>query len=136
MYYSQKQLNALGNIVANREGRSWEEILEHYQREMRRALARPPACGSGTNVLMHALGYVSQDLSKAEKADFLDALQQYRQGKLPLTVPLRLMRSWIIRFEQPYLARQSFLQPFPEEFLELMSNDACSGRGLWSAGRE
>jgi len=49
---------------------------------------------------------------------------------LPMTVPLGLIRSLAARFDSDYIRKQRFLDPFPEEFLELMSNDACLGREL------
>lgn len=132
MYYSQKELAALGRLVANQEGYGPSDLADRYQAHLRLALARPPRCGSGVNVLLHAFGYVSADLNQAEKAEFLDALQMYRDGKLPITVATGMLRSWIARFDQGYLRQQTFLQPYPEEFLDVMSNDACVGRDLWS----
>ncbi|HSV42199.1 MAG TPA: DUF523 and DUF1722 domain-containing protein [Methanomassiliicoccales archaeon] len=132
MYYSQKELAAMGNIVANRKGAAIDAMVEEYVHHLRSALVRPPRCGSGTNVMLHAFGYVSDHLNSEEKALFLDALHRYREGKLPMTVATGMVRSWIARFNVPYLRQQTFLQPFPAEFLELMSNDACIGRDLWS----
>jgi uncharacterized protein YbgA (DUF1722 family) len=132
MYYDQKEMRALGTLVANREHLSTKLVLDHYSEHLSSALARPPRCGSAINVLMHAMGYFSEELNGEEKGTFLETLEQYRQGKVPMTVPLGMIRSWIARFDTPYLRQQSFLQPFPEEFLELMSNDACVGRDMWS----
>ena len=108
--------------------RSWNAIRTH----LHAAMARPPRCGSGVNVLLHAFGYVSSDLNPEEKAEFLDALQKYRDGKLPITVAVGMIRTWIARFDQEYLRQQTFLQPYPSEFLDVMSNDACIGRDLWT----
>jgi uncharacterized protein YbgA (DUF1722 family)/uncharacterized protein YbbK (DUF523 family) len=132
MYYSQKELAAMGRLVANQEGDGYPELIGKYQAHLRMALARPPRCGSGVNVLLHAFGYISTELNQAEKSEFLDALQGYRDGKLPITVAIGMLRSWIARFDQRYLRQQTFLQPYPAEFLDVMSNDACVGRDLWS----
>lgn len=132
MYYSQKELAAMGSLVANQEGDGYPELIGKYQDHLRMALARPPGCNSGVNVLFHAFGYVSGELNQAEKSEFLDSLQGYRDGKLPITVAIGMLRSWIARFDQGYLRQQTFLQPYPEEFLDVMSNDACVGRDLWA----
>jgi uncharacterized protein YbgA (DUF1722 family) len=65
------------------------------------------------------LGYFSPALSSDEKAFFLDALQQYRQGTLPLSVPTHLLKGWIVRFGQDYLSTQSYFQPYPQELADL-----------------
>jgi hypothetical protein len=54
------------------------------------------------------------------------AAAPYRLRKVPLSVPLSLGNSWIIRFGQPYLQQQTFLQPYPEELLEI--SDSGKGR--------
>lgn len=130
MHYNQKELRTLGNIVANRDGRPTEEVLSEYSERFHMALSRPPRCGSGVNMMMHAFGYFSKDLNLEEREIFLGALKGYSEGKLPMTVPLGLIRSLAARFDSDYIRKQRFLDPFPEEFLELMSNDTCLGREL------
>ena len=74
---------------------------------------------------MHALGYVSDGLTPAEKGYFLDLLTAYREGRVPLSTPLSVLRAWVLRFGEPYLSGQAFLSPFPEALLSLRD----SGRG-------
>jgi len=74
---------------------------------------------------MHALGYFKEGLNSEEKAFFLDSLQRYRTGKVPLSVPVGILRSWVVRFREPYLAQQALFQPYPEQLIEI----ADSGKG-------
>jgi uncharacterized protein YbgA (DUF1722 family) len=60
-------------------------------------LPRPRRYTSMINVLMHALGYVSDGLEAAEKALFLDTLEKYRAGQVPLSVATMLLKSWAIQ---------------------------------------
>ncbi len=119
MTYHQTELRALGRIVANPDKRPFDQVVADYEQHLYSALARPPRCTSHINVLMHALGYFSDELSREEKAFFLDALQRYREGKSPSSTPRSLIRSWIVRFGQEYLAQQTCFEPYPEELLEL-----------------
>lgn len=128
MAYSQKNLRVLGRIVANPEKRPMDEVLTDYERHLWDALVRAPRRNSGINVLMHALGYFSKSLSSREKAFFLDALERYRVGKIPLSAPIGIMNSWIVRFEEPYLMQQAFFEPYPEELVEI--TDSGKGREL------
>ncbi|KPL19265.1 MAG: cytoplasmic protein [candidate division Zixibacteria bacterium SM23_81] len=128
MAYNQKELRNLGRLVANLEKRPVAEILEDYEKHLACALARPPRYLSNINVLMHALGFFSKELSAKEKAFFLDALERYRNEKVPFSVPLNLTRAWVVRFEQEYLGQQTFFDPYPEALLEI--SDSGKGRKL------
>lgn len=125
MAYSQAKLKVLGNIVANRENKELTELIEDYRAEFSAALSHAPKHTSHINALMHTLGYFSDKISSGEKQYFLDSLQSYRNGKLPLSVPQGLIRSWIVRFDETYLKEQTFFRPFPEELTEI----ADSGKG-------
>ncbi|MDD5557398.1 MAG: DUF1722 domain-containing protein [bacterium] len=129
MAHSEGELRALGALVANRPRRRAAEALAEYERGLRRALRLPPKPGACVNVLMHALGHVSRGISGREKAFLLDALRRYRAGRVPLSAPVAVVRSLIVRFEEPYLAGQLFFAPFPEELVEV--SDSGKGRELW-----
>ncbi len=128
MAYHQKELRILGRLVANLEKRPPAGVMEDYEQHLAIALARPPRYVSNINVLMHALGYFSRELSAREKAFFLDALERYRNEKVPLSVPLNLVRSWVVRFGQEYLGQQTFFLPYPEALMEI--TDSGKGRKL------
>jgi len=119
MAYHQTELRALGRIVANPDRRPFAEVAAAYEEHLAHALERPPRNTSNINVMMHALGYVSDGLSAGEKRHFLHALDEYRGGRMSLSAPLVLLQSWIERFDQPYLREQSFLEPYPLELLDL-----------------
>ena len=128
MAYNQKELRILGRLVANPEKRPPADIFEQYAEHLASALSRPPRYVSNINVLMHALGYFSGELSAREKGFFLDALERYRNEKVPLSVPLNLARAWVIRFGQEYLEQQTFFLPYPEALMEI--TDSGKGRKL------
>jgi uncharacterized protein YbgA (DUF1722 family)/uncharacterized protein YbbK (DUF523 family) len=128
MAYHQAEMRAMGRIVANHDHRPDVDIFADYGRHLARALARPPRFTSIINVLMHALGYVSDRLSSGEKAFFLDALEKYRGGKVPLSACTTLVRAWAVRFDVPSLSQQTYLDPYPESLVEI--TDSGKGREL------
>lgn len=119
MAYHQTELRALGRIVANPDKRPFTGVAAGYEEHLAHALARPPRSTSNINVMMHALGYVSDGLSAEEKRHFLRALDEYREGRMSLGAPLVLLQSWIERFDQPYLRGQTYLEPYPRELMDL-----------------
>jgi uncharacterized protein YbgA (DUF1722 family)/uncharacterized protein YbbK (DUF523 family) len=126
MAYNEQELRLMGRIVANPQKKPVAEVLAEYETHLWEALAGPPRRTAGINVLMHALGYFSKQLSSEEKAYFLDSLEKYRAKKAPLSVPVSILGAWIVRFEEPYLARQTFFAPYPEPLIAI--SDSGKGR--------
>jgi uncharacterized protein YbgA (DUF1722 family)/uncharacterized protein YbbK (DUF523 family) len=122
--YNQKQLRILGKIVANQEKRPIESIMTLYENNLYLAFSNPPSVGSNINVLLKIMGYFSSELTREEKAFFLKTTEQYKESKLPLSACKSILRSWIIRFQNEYLSTQTFLEPYPEELVDLDSYSA------------
>jgi uncharacterized protein YbgA (DUF1722 family)/uncharacterized protein YbbK (DUF523 family) len=126
MAVNQKEMRALGKIVANHDKKKLEQVFKEYGIHFRMALATVPRISSNINVLMHALGYFKNELKAAEKSYFLKTLDKYRDGKIPSSVPVGIIHAWIARFEQQYLAGQTFFEPYPEELIRI--SDSGKGR--------
>ena len=114
---NREALRAAGRIVANTAALQLPAVIDAYEKELARALARPARDRSNVKVLQHAVGYFSPDLTAPEERLFLEALDDYRTGRVALTVPLTLIQFWIARFEQPYLVTQTFFQPYPNALM-------------------
>ena len=126
MAYNQTELRLLGKITANPGKRPVPEILAAYEKGLHRVLARGPKYTSNINVLMHCLGYFKSQLKPAEKAHFLDLMEGFRAGRVLLSTLQALLGSWVLRFENDYLAGQSFFAPYPPALVEL--GDSGKGR--------
>jgi uncharacterized protein YbgA (DUF1722 family) len=118
----------LGKVVANHEKKPVEQVLGDYERGLGYAFAKPARDTSYINVLMHLMGHFSERLSSEERSFFLNTLEEYRDERVPLSVPLGILKSWAIRFEDDYLSRQTLVQPFPEELTDI--SDSGKGRNI------
>lgn len=127
MAYNQKELRILGSIVANHVQNKPEKVFSDYAEHFKKAFDKPAKFTSNINVLMHGLGYFAEQLSSAEKKFFLNTLEEYRREQIPLSVPLRLLRAHIIRFNEKYLMQQVFFDPYPLDLVEI--TDSGKGRG-------
>lgn len=119
MVYSQVNLRNLGKITANHENKDIEEILDEYEQCLQKALSRKTSTKRNINMLLHLFGYFSKDVSQEEKAYFLENLDDYTNSRIPFSVPLSLLRSWIIRFENDYLRDQTIFQSFPQTLTDV-----------------
>jgi uncharacterized protein YbgA (DUF1722 family)/uncharacterized protein YbbK (DUF523 family) len=137
MAHSQAELRTLGNIVANRQGLGFQDLAKLYRQHLMAALEKPPRPASNANVLSHMMGYFSGELSGEEKEDFARGIERYRNRKVPLSALTSILRSWIARFDEPYLKDQTFFQPYPEELVELCADTQCewSGEELFEGRR-
>ncbi len=123
MIYSQKALKDAGRIVAYHSKKTLGKALEDYENVLIHLFQNPPRRPSVINVLMHIMGYFSKQLSPEEKAFFLDQLELYREEKIPLSSPVLILQSWIIRFKNDYLKNQIFFEPYPRELVSVSDSD-------------
>ena len=65
------------------------------------------------NVLLHMLGYFKKLLSGDEKREMLEVVDQYRNGSVPLIVPITLVNHYVRKYGVQYLAGQFYLHPHP-----------------------
>jgi uncharacterized protein YbgA (DUF1722 family) len=79
-------------------------------------------------MIQHAFGFISDNLEAGEKKFFLNSIEEYRDERIPLSVLIKLLNSYALRFKQDYLLRQTFLNPFPLELVDI--TDSGKGRNL------
>ena len=131
MAYNQQQLKRLGQIIANKNQNSIEEIIKNYEINLHLMFKKSPRCTSNINVLMHAFGYFKDNLSKKEKSFFLDSIELYRSGRISLASLISIIKSWIVRFDEQYLEQQKYFSPYPEELIHAENIDSCLSRDYW-----
>lgn len=127
--HSQKESRIMGNIVANRENLKFAEQARLYRKHLSEALKRPPKYTSKVNVLMHSLGYFSDQLSLDEKTYFLQNIQRYKERRITFSALMAMLQSWIVRFGEEYLRNQTFFEPFPGDLIELCRDTQCEWAG-------
>jgi uncharacterized protein YbgA (DUF1722 family) len=76
----------------------------------------------------HAACFFKKGVSAMEKAYFADTLAKYRKNRAPLRSPVSVIKAWIVRFGQTYLAGQAFFEPYPDELVSVA--DSGTGRKL------
>ena len=74
--------------------------------------------GKHTNVLQHVMGFLKDDLTAQDKQELVALIEEYRQGTIPLIVPLTLLKHHIGRCSTPeWLHCQVYLNPYPKELM-------------------
>jgi len=118
MSYNQLAMTKMGRIAADIKKKSFIIGRDRYYKHLLNIFSKRARYTSNINTLMHVMGYFKNQLSVKEKKHFLDLLDQYRNKKVPLSSPSALLASWIYRFNNEYLMKQSFFNPFPKQLVE------------------
>ncbi|MEA3384200.1 MAG: DUF523 and DUF1722 domain-containing protein [Campylobacterota bacterium] len=113
---SQNSYKELGKIVANKDKKDIDDILEEYKDGFLKAIAIKNSIKKTYNVLLHIFGYFKKDLTQEEKEFILIACDEYKAGIIPLVAVTKILNLYVIRFDEQYLKTQKFLNPYPREF--------------------
>jgi len=105
----------MGRVVAHLHDGPLPEIMARYQDLLLTCLRFKTTIKKNANVLYHLLGYFKQELSADEKQELLEVIEHYRQGIVPLIVPVTLINHYVRKYRQPYLQGQYYLHPHPLE---------------------
>ncbi len=117
MAHDPKMYKSLGQTVAAAGRRPRADLAADYRRGFMAAMARRATPGRNANALNHMAGHVKRHLDAAGRAELSELIEDYRNGLVPLIVPVTLLRHFARRFEIGYLAGQSYLDPHPKELM-------------------
>lgn len=117
MSHSPKIAAEMGRLAAENADVPDEEILPRYQNLLVSAMGLFATPAKHVNVLMHLVGYFKKVLTPDEKAEFLEIVEEYRAGRLPLVVALTLISHFVRKYDAGYLKTQWYLQPHPKELM-------------------
>lgn len=110
-----QQYKALGQRVATIGNTPLDEFAPPYFSQLMAALKKTASRGNHSNVLQHLSGYLKHDLGREDKQELQHLITQYRDGIVPLVVPLTLLKHHFRRHPDRYVANQAYLQPHPED---------------------
>ena len=107
----------LGRLVASAGSLERAALREEYEREFMDTLAIPATRKKHADVLMHMAGHLKKGLDAASRHELLEVIDEYRRGRIPLVVPITLIRHHVRALRVTYLADQVYLEPHPRELM-------------------
>jgi uncharacterized protein YbgA (DUF1722 family)/uncharacterized protein YbbK (DUF523 family) len=113
MSHSPNHLRLMGKLVAQGKALPAKELFDQYENLLIDALRLKTTSKKNINVLQHIMGYFKKQLSKDEKQELLEIIDQYRNEYVPLIVPITLVNHYVRKYRQPYLQEQFYLNPHP-----------------------
>lgn len=130
MAHSERHYRAMGPLVAQTTAKKpIPTLFAEYEALLLAALRLRTTVKKHCNVLLHILGYFKKELSMAEKEEMLSIIGHYREGDIPLIVPITLLAHYVRKYQKEYLAQQTYLEPHPLE-LKLQNHARAPVPGL------
>lgn len=115
--HSPRAYSELGRMVANASTMARAELRERYETEFMRALKKMATPARHVNVLQHMAGYFRDRLDHESRRELAAIIEDYRNGLVPLIVPITLVRHYVRSFDIAYLKGQVYLEPHPKELM-------------------
>ena len=115
MAHSPRHYTEMGRLVAHGAEMEPLDLARAYRGMFLEALGHQATPGRNANVLKHIAGYFRRKLDSSERQELSDTVENYRTGLFPLIVPITLINHYVLKYDDPYLKQQHFLQPHPLE---------------------
>lgn len=107
----------MGRLVSNAGKTPLPELLSKYGAIYMSALKHRATPKKHSNVLYHLLGYLKDSLDRADKAEMIECIENYRTEKLPLIVPLTLLTHHFRKHPSAWVLSQTYFHPYPAELM-------------------
>jgi uncharacterized protein YbgA (DUF1722 family) len=111
--HSQIHYRTMGKLVAQGKTLPLNQLFMRYEALLLEALRLKTTVKKNVNVLQHMMGYFKKRLSQDEKKELLDIISDFHRGLIPLIVPVTLFNHYARKYREPYLSRQTYLNPHP-----------------------
>lgn len=112
---SHEDYRDLGQLLAGLTKANLITIAEQYILQLMTTLKKPSSRKNHVNVLQHIQGYLKKALSADDKAELCEVIERYRNGYIPLIVPLTLLKHHFRKSPDPYIEESYYMSPYPQE---------------------
>jgi len=105
----------MGQLLAGVTKTNIEQIAEQYISQLMITLKKVASRKNHVNVLQHIQGYLKKDLAADDKAELCEIIERYRNGYIPLIVPITLLKHHFRKSPDPYIEDSYYMSPYPQE---------------------
>ncbi len=113
MAHSPAHLKKMGALAAGGKQMGCRLLYLEYEKLLLEALRLKATVRKNVNVIQHVMGYFKKHLTRDEKQELIEVTQHYRLARVPLVVPLTLLRHYVRKYDLSYLKQQTWLNPHP-----------------------
>jgi uncharacterized protein YbgA (DUF1722 family)/uncharacterized protein YbbK (DUF523 family) len=117
MAHSRKHYRRLTRLVASAGKLPMPDLLREYGATLMEGLRLRATPKKHADILYYLLGYLKKHLDAHDQGEMAACIEKYRQGFVPLVVPLTLLQHHFRRYPTPWVLEQTYLQPYPAELM-------------------
>ncbi len=118
MAHSPEAYGELGRLVATAGKSEWQPLHDTYRLLLMEAMREVGSRGRHANVLQHVMGFIKESLGSDDKQELLALIDDYREGLVPLIVPITLLKHHLLHHHAPeWVHQQAYLNPYPKELM-------------------
>lgn len=118
MSLNQAGLKRLERIMNNKDLDKDEKFNSYYD-TLLEATKRMANVRSKCHVFNYYFGQLADQLSSKEQQFVLEQLEHYKNGHIPYSSLLILLKSLALRYDEMDLLSQSYFNPYPDQLLQL-----------------
>ncbi len=115
--HSPKHYKELGQLVAAIKDHTPAAFRDLYMQLYMGALAVRATPARHVNAMQHVAGHLKDEIGPEELQRVHQLIQDYKQGLVPLIVPITLLRHYIELLDLHYVKDQVYLNPHPKELM-------------------
>jgi uncharacterized protein YbgA (DUF1722 family)/uncharacterized protein YbbK (DUF523 family) len=105
----------LGRMLADAGKQDIKELSRNFITTLMDTLSHRATRRSHSNVLYHLSGYLKKKVSSEERQRLRALIDRYRQGEIPLVVPVTMLQHHFANQPDAYIHSQVFMAPYPDE---------------------
>jgi len=121
MSHDQDLTRALGSDLSRIKEKEAMQFSESYLHRFMCIMKIKATVKNHVNVLQHIQGYLKKHLSKDEKKELSETITEYRMERVPLIVPITLLRHYFRAHPNEYIENSFYMKPHPKELMLLNS---------------
>ncbi len=115
MSHEQNRARELGRLIADVRPDNIDSIARQYIVDLMACLKIVASRSNHVNVLQHIQGYLKRKLDSDDKQELVESIETYRQGRVPLIVPLTLLRHHFRKQPDAFIGQSYYMAPHPAE---------------------
>jgi len=104
----------LGPMLAGAGREELDCLAQTFIGTLMSALTQRATRRSHSNVLFHIAGYLRKRITAGQRQRLSSLIEDYRTGKVPLIVPVTMLKHHFADYPDAYINGQVFLDPYPE----------------------
>lgn len=106
----------LGNMLSNITSKDdLTKVKEEYIKIFMQTISKPVNRGNHYMALQNVLREINKRVSKSQRQYLQEILNKYKNSQVAWDVPVSIIKMYLIDLDLPYLAKQSYLNPYPED---------------------